>query len=109
MNICLLHDLHTGQDVMYKDVTNQWCYQTTITSLCTQPRSYNITAYRKTQSHLKPYQPQCKKTEDEHFDNDMQTLKASCKQFDSITSKNNQVQSHSRPNRDTKPPVNLDL
>ena len=54
--------------------------------------SYNITtregvAYRKTQAHFKPYQPQCKKTEDEHFDSDMQTSKANCKQFDNIKSK----------------------
>ena len=30
---------------------------------------------KKTQVHLKAYQPQCKKTEDEHSDTDMQTLK----------------------------------
>ena len=58
--------------------------QLPLTSLCAQPRSYKITTgddftYRKTQAHLKPYQPQCKKTEDEHSDNDVQTLKANCK------------------------------
>ena len=63
----------------------------------------------KTQAHLKPYQSQCKKTEDEHSDNDMQTLKANCKQFDNNKSKNNQVQAHSRPKRDIKSPVKLDL
>ena len=57
-----------------------------------QPRSYNITTreditYRKPQAHLKLYQHQCKKSKDEHSDNDMQTLKANCKQFDNITSK----------------------
>ena len=62
-------------------------------------------SYRKKQAHLKHYQPQCKKTEDKHSDNDIQTLKANCKQFDNIKSKNNQVQSHSRPRRDIKPPV----
>ena len=65
--------------------------------------------YRKTQAHLKPYQPQCKKTEDEHSDNNMQTFKANHKQFDSVKSKNNQVQSYSRPKRDIKPPIKLDL
>ena len=39
----------------------------------------------------------------------MQTLKANHKQFDNIKSKNNQVQSHSRPKRDIKSPLKLDL
>ena len=39
------------------------------------------------------------KTEDEHSDNNMQTLTANCKQFDSVKIKN-QIQSHSRPKRD---------
>ena len=48
-----------------------------------QPRIYNITTrddvtYRKMQTHMKPYQLQCNKTEDEHSDNNMQTLKANC-------------------------------
>ena len=63
----------------------------------------------KTQAHLKPYQPQGKKSEDEHStlqSSDVQTLKANCKQFDK---KNNHVQSYSRPKRDIKPPVKLDL
>ena len=89
-------------------------YPATITSLCAQQRSYNITTwesvtYRKTQAHLKPYQPQSKKSEDEHSgvkSSAMQTLKANCKQFDSM---NNQVQSYSRPQRGIKPPVKLDL
>ena len=79
-----------------------------------QLKSYNITArecvtYQKKQAHLKTYQPQYKKTEDEHSDNYMETLKANQKQFDNIKSKNNQVQSHSRPKRDIKPPVKLNL
>ena len=103
------HDLHIGQDVIYQDATSKLWYPATITSLCVHPRSYNITTgdgvtYRKTQAHLKPYQPQCKKTEDECSDNNMQTLKANCKQFDSVNIKNNQIQSHSRPKRGIKPP-----
>ena len=39
----------------------------------------------------------------------MMTLKAYCKQFDNVKCKNNQVQSHSSPKRDIKPPVKLDL
>ena len=87
------HDLHIGQEVMYQDATSKQGYPVTITSLCVQPRSYNITirecvTYRKTQPHLKPYQPQSKKSEDEHSvkqPSDMQTLNAHCKQFDSKT------------------------
>ena len=65
------HDLHIGQDVMYQDASSKWWYPATITSLCTQQRSYNITTkegvtYRKTQAHLMPYQPQSKKLEDKH-------------------------------------------
>ena len=37
------HDLHIGQDVMYQDVASKWWYPATITSLCVQPRSCNIT------------------------------------------------------------------
>ena len=89
-NECLpSHDLHIGQDVMYQDATSKWSYPATITSLCVGHKSYKITtrndvSYRKTQAHLKPYQPQCKKTENEHSDNDMQTLKANHKQFDNV-------------------------
>ena len=56
----------------------------------------------KTQAHLKPYQPQVKKFQDEHLlqDNNMQTVKKS-------NSANNLAQS--RPKRDIKPPVKLDL
>ena len=86
------HDVHIGQDVMYQDATSKQWYPATITSLCAQSSSYNITTregvtYRKTQVHLKSYKPQCKKTEDEHSDSDMQTLKANCKQFDNVKSK----------------------
>ena len=46
------HDLRKGQDVMFQDVISKWWYPATITSLCVQPRSYNITTrdgltYRK--------------------------------------------------------------
>ena len=108
------HDLHIGQEVMYQDATSKQWYPATITSLCVQPRSYNITTregvtYKKTQAHLKPYQPQSKTLEDEHLSeqsSDKQTLKADHKKFDCM---NNQVQSYSRAKRDIKPPVKLDL
>ena len=97
---------------MFQDVASKWWYPATITSLCAQSRRYNIATrvtYRKTQAHLKPYQPQCKKTEDEHSDSDMQTLKANCHQFDNAKSKSNQGQSCSRLKGDIKPPIKLDL
>ena len=110
----LSHDIHIGQEVMYQDATSKQCYPATINSSCVQPRSYNITTresvtYRKTQAHLKPYQSQSKKSEDEYSaeqSSDMWTLqKADHKQFNDI---NNLVQPYSRPKRDIKPPVKLD-
>ena len=83
------HDYHVGQDVMFQDVTSKQGYPATITSLCQQLRSYNIAMregvnYRKTQAHLKPYQPLSKKLEAEcsvsqqiEQSSNMQTLKQS--------------------------------
>ena len=82
-----MHDYYIGQDVMFQDVTSKWWYPATITSLCPEPRSYNITTreginYGRTQAHLKPYPPQSKKLENEHYvvqlieqSSDMQTFK----------------------------------
>ena len=66
MHICLHMTYILKQEVMYQDAASKWWYPATITSLCAQPRSYNITTreaitYRKTQAHLKPYQLQSKK------------------------------------------------
>ena len=36
------HDLDIGQGVMYQDATSKQQYPASITSLCVQPRSYNI-------------------------------------------------------------------
>ena len=68
--------------------------------------------YRRTQAHLKPYQPQSKKSEDEYSvikSSSMWTLNANHKQFMIFENKNNQVQSYFRPKRDIKSPVKLDL
>ena len=56
------HDLYLDQDVMYQDTTTKKWYPAKIMKLCDEPRSYiiatnNGTQYRKTQKHLKPYQP----------------------------------------------------
>ena len=36
-------DHHISQDVMFQDVTSKQRYSATITSLCQEPRGYNIT------------------------------------------------------------------
>ena len=62
------HDLHVGQDVMFQDYASKHWYLAIIQSLCTEPRSYKVLTrdgiiYRKTQSHLKPFTPQNKKSQ----------------------------------------------
>ena len=64
---------------------------------------------RKTQAHLKPYSPKAKKSADEHClsqSSNMQMVKFNHKKFNKA---NNQVQSYSRPMRDIKLQVKLDL
>ena len=108
------HDLYLGQHVMYQDLTNKWWFPAIITSICSEPRIYKIktkegVTYRKTQSHLKPYDPQRKKSEDEHYksqSSNMQTVKSYHKQYKTA---DNPKQSYLRPKRDIKPPVKLDL
>ena len=56
------HDLCLDQTGMYQDAMSRKWYPAKITKLCDEPRSYimsieNETQYRKTQKHLKPYQP----------------------------------------------------
>ena len=82
-----LHDLHINQEVMYQDPNTKRWYPATITRLCKEPSSYIVAnkvdfQYRNTQSHLNPYQPQDKKSEDEYLSqshvpqsNHMQTVK----------------------------------
>ena len=106
------NDLHLGQDVMYQDSTNKQWFPATITSLCSEPGSYNITTKEgvtQTQSYLKPYNPQHKKSEDKHYtsqSSNMQTAKSDHKQYKIA---DNPIQSYSRPKRDIKPPIKLDL
>ena len=61
------HDLCLDQTVMYQNATTRKWYPAGITKMCDEPRSYiisteNGTQYRKTQKHLKPYQPRQKIT-----------------------------------------------
>ena len=74
-------------------------YPATITSLCTELRSYHIetedgTVYRKTQSHLKTYQ--------------CSTEKRDTKKTRTIRSNNNS-HNNNRPKHKVKPPNRLDL
>ena len=102
------HDLHIDQVVMYQDSTSKCWFPANITKLCKDPRSYIITTqegvqYRKTQDHLKPYQPQDKKVEDEHLlqENHMQTVKT-------LNSKSQKIGNlaQSRPKRTLRPQLN---
>ena len=58
-----LHDLCAGQNVMMQDPTSKRWSPVVITRLCKEPGSYQVitndgVAYRKMQSHLKPYKKQ---------------------------------------------------
>ena len=92
-------------------LNKQMRFPATITKLCKEPRSYLITTkegvqYRKTQAHLKPYQPKVKKVEDEYLSqsNHMKTVKI-------VKSKSHKIDNLAqfRPKRGIKPPVKLDL
>ena len=54
-------DLHVGQNVMFQDATSRQWYPATITSLCSEPRSYNIITrwyyLQKDTCNLNPYTP----------------------------------------------------
>ena len=93
------HDLHLGQHVMFQDSTNKWWFPTTITSICSEPKSYKITPKEgvtyMTQSHLKAYNPQCKKCEQEHYtlqSSDMWTVKSYSKQYKAMDNLINLIQ-----------------
>ena len=56
------HDFSLNQTAMYQEPVSKNLYPAKITRLCDEQRSYIITTkqgvqYRKTQMHLKPYQP----------------------------------------------------
>ena len=64
-----LHDLYLGKDVMMQDPTRKQWSPAVITSLCKEPRSYQVTTsdnvtYRKMQAHLKLYKPEIKIVQD---------------------------------------------
>ena len=109
-----LHDLHLGQDAMFKDATSKWWFPATITSLHSHQIIYKVTTregvtYQKTQAHLKPYIPQSNKIEHKHSlsqSSDIWTFKSDCKKFNTV---DNQVQSYSMPKKNIKPSVKLDL
>ena len=105
-----LYDLHLNQVVMYQDPTTKRWVPATITKLCQEPRSYIITTkegiqYRKSQAHFKSYKPQNKTSKNELLvqNNHMWTVKIS------NSKQNNTNLAQSRPKRDIKPPIKLDL
>ena len=111
------HDLHIGQQVMYHDC-KCW-YPAVIESLCPEPRSYKITTrdgitYRKMQAHLNPFTPQNKNLQSNQCVPPPMAQshhKWSVKESEHKKSQvNDNPQVHtSRPKKDTKPPVKLDL
>ena len=105
-----LHDLHLNQAVLYQDPTTKRWFPATITKLCQEQRSYIITTEegvqsRKMQTHLKPYHLQDKIVNSELVskNNYMWTVKT----LNSKQSTTNLAQS--RPKRDIRPPIKLDL
>ena len=113
------HDLNVGQHVMYQDSTSKYWHPAVIDSLCSEPRSYKIitrdgTVYRKTQSHLKPFTTQNKMSQSSKClsspmaqSNHIWPVKTESKMKSQVNN-HMQVQT-SRPKRDTKAPVKLDL
>ena len=114
-----MHSLHVGQQVMDQDSASKCWYPAVIESLCPEPRSYKLTTrggitYRKRQAHLKPYTPQNRMSQSTQCvsplmaqSNYMWPVKQSKHKKSQV---NNQMQVQtSRPKRDTKPPVKLDL
>ena len=99
-----LHDLHIGQEVMYKDsVTKRW-FLATIKALCSEPRSYQILTmkgviYRRTQNHLKPYKSYKKTQKGQQFN----------KHFNQNNDNNNGNMQQSCPKRQIKIPVKLNV
>ena len=102
------HDLHLDQEVKIQLVNGG--IQLPLKTV-KEPRSYIVTTkdgvqYRKTQTHLKAYQSQGKKSEDEHLlkSNHMWTVKNKHKKSHIA---DNLLQS--RPKRDIKPAIKLNL
>ena len=114
------HDLHVGQNIMYQDSVTKWWHPGVITSLYQKKRSYMVTTsdgavYRKMQAHFKPYTPQNKMSRSTQCVLPLIAQSSHMwpeKQSDHKNS--SQVNNHShihtsRPKRDTKPPVKVDL
>ena len=98
------HDFHIDQSFMYLNPTNKRWYPANIRSLCQESRSYKIkiddgTMYRKTQNHLKLYQ----QNKDKKDNDDTQTINSDSKL--SNGNNNNQI----RPKCKVKPLVKLNL
>ena len=114
------HDLHVGKHIMYQYSASKLWYPAMIENLCPKTRSYNIKTSdcvlcRKMQVHLKPYTPQNKMSPSTKCvsplmaqSNHMWPVKPSDHKKSSQVNNHSQIHT-SRPKRDTKPPVQLDL
>ena len=106
-------DLHVGQHVMYQDSASKQLHPAIITSLCQEKQSYKIkitegVVYWKTQVNLKPYTPQNKMAHPGHNQPVAQPI-TQPDQNQALPAHNPPQVTTSRPKRDTKVPVNLDL
>ena len=106
-----MHDLHVGQQVMYQDSASKCQYLAVIDSLCPEPRSYKISTRKhnliRSLLHLRtrtcnPISVSSLMAQSYH----MWPKKTEHKK----SQVNNEVQVQtSRPKRDNKPTVKLDL
>ena len=105
------HDLHIGQEIMCQDIATMRWFPTTIKALCPEPRSYQIetskgVTYRRTQSHLKPYESHWKTPRREQSKQNISHKQSNKSQ---TPVKNNDITKQSHPKKQIKTPVKLNL
>ena len=106
-----LHDLHIGQEVMCQDLGTMRWFPTTIKALCPEPRSYQIETsegviYRRTQNYLKPYKSHWKTPRREQSKQNISHKQSNTNQ---TLVKNKDITKQSRPKRQIKIPIKLNL
>ena len=105
------HDLHIGQEVMCQDLVTMRWFPATIKALCPEPRSYQIETpegviYRRTQNHVKPYKSHWKTP---RRDQSKQNISHKQSNMNQTPVKNNDITKQSRPKRQIKIPIKLNL
>ena len=105
-----LHDLHIGQEVMCQDLATMRWFPATIKALYPEPRSYQIETSEgviyRTQNHLKPYKPHWKTPRREQSKQNISHKQSNTNQ---TPVKNNDITKQSRPKRQIKIPIKLNL